>query len=104
MKSPILRCALLPLGVLAAHGAAQAATTCVNSAALLQTTLTAAQTNNEDDLIQLVAGNYVLGASLSINISDGRKLTIEGGYAPGCVAPPTAVPDNTIVNGGNGIS
>jgi hypothetical protein len=104
MKSPILRCALLPLGVLAAHGAALAATTCVNSAALLQTTLTAAQTNNEADVIQLVVGTYNIGTSISINVSDNYALTIEGGYAPGCANAPTAVPDNTIVKGANGIS
>jgi trimeric autotransporter adhesin len=96
-------CALLPLLALAANGQA-ATTTCVNSAAALQTALTAAQNNDQDDVIQVVAGTYNFAASINVSINDGNALTIEGGYAAGCAAAPTAIPDNTVINGVSGTS
>jgi parallel beta-helix repeat protein len=93
--------AAIPLLALAAFQHALATTTCVNNAAGLQAALTAAQTNNQPNYIQVVATafDYNFVTPLVVQITNGQPLTIEGGYNFGCASPPQAIPDNTILNG-----
>jgi hypothetical protein len=74
----------------------------------LQTALAAAESNGDDDIIELQAGDYTMPTNfpLSYNAtSEGNNLTIEGGYGDSignpCGAPP-ATPDArpTIIHGG----
>ena len=87
-----------------AREAAALTTTCVNSVALLQSALTAAQSNNDDNYLKVVTGSYGLVAPGSITIPAGHALTVEGGYATGCAAAPDAEPYFTTIAGGSGVS
>lgn len=92
---------LIALGATLISAHAPAATTCVSSVAQLRAALSAAETNQEDDTIQVVATalTYNFGAPLIVNVQDSHSLTIEGGYAFGCATPPQAIPANTVLNG-----
>src|ERR1700736_6165815 len=96
--------AAMPLFALAAWQHALATTTCVNNVAGLQAALTAAQTNNQANYIQVVATafDYNFATPLIVQITNGQPLTIEGGYNFGCASPPQAIPDNTVFNGATG--
>ena len=87
-----------------AREAAALTTTCVNNVALLQSTLTTAQSNNDDNYIKVITGSYGLVAPGSITIPAGHALTVEGGYAAGCAAAPDAEPYFTTIAGGSGVS
>lgn len=109
MRSPVAPSfLLLPivslLALSPAREAAALTTTCVNGVALLQSALTTAQSNGDDNLIELVTGSYGLVAPYSIAIPAGHSLTIEGGYAAGCGAAPDAEPYFTTIGGASGVS
>ena len=65
---------------------AHAALLCADSAASLQSALSTAQSNGEDDEIDLVAGTYTLSAGLSYVANEAHSLTIFGGYTANCAA------------------
>jgi hypothetical protein len=89
-------------GIFASTLASAIVPTCVQTAAELQTALTAAATDNQFNYIGVVTSTYNFATPLVVNVTDGYGLTIEGGYAAGCAGLPTPVPDNTIINGANG--
>lgn len=84
------------------HEAAALTTSCVNTPALLQSKLTTAQTNNDDNYIKVVTGSYSLTAPVDVRIPTGHALTVEGGYT-GCNSAPTATAYNTTILGGSGV-
>lgn len=89
--------------LLAAHQFALAGVpTCVSTSAQLQAALTAAATDNQPNYIGVVVGAYNFAAPLTVAVSDGYSLTIEGGYAVGCAAAPISTPDNTLITGVSG--
>lgn len=70
--------AAVPLG-------AQAALLCADNVTSLQSALTQAQSNGEDDQIEVVAGTYALDAGgLQFASSEPHSLTLFGGYSAGC--------------------
>jgi len=86
------------VALVAAPGAARAATFCVSSTGELQTALTTAASNGQHDTIQIVQGTYgSVGMTL---FSEAYNLTLEGGYGTGC-SPRTVDPANTVLDGGN---
>lgn len=76
---------------------------CVSNATELQIALNNAATNNLPDVIGLEAKTYALTSPLSVNVTDGYALTIQGGYSTGCASLINSVPDNTIITGANNI-
>jgi len=70
-------------------------TFCVSDATELQTVLTTAASNAEDDTIQIVQGNYV-GSFLYSSV-EVYSLTVEGGYMESCVLR-ILDPANTVLN------
>jgi hypothetical protein len=104
-------CLSILLLLLASAGPIRAATiTCITAGdtAGLQTALSAAESNNDDDVIELQAGEYTMPVNfpLSYNASaETSNLTIEGGYGDSmgnpCGASP-ATPDarRTVLHGG----
>jgi hypothetical protein len=72
-------------------------TFCVNNSTELQTALTTAAGNGEDDLIQIVQGTY--NGNFTYDSYDANSLTIEGGYTSDW-ASRTIDPKNTILDGG----
>jgi parallel beta-helix repeat protein len=101
----ILSSSILFLLALAPVREAYALTTaCVNTPALLQSALTAAQSNNTDTYIRVVTGSYSLSAPVNVTIPAGYALTVEGGYAAGCSSAPTATAYNTTLTGSGGVS
>ena len=61
-------------------GTAAAASFCAHSAAEIQTALTAAQANGEEDEIRITTGNYPLAATLTYNSSEAHGIFIGGSY------------------------
>ena len=86
------------------HAAAALTTACVNTPSLLQSALTAAQSNNDDNYIQVVTGSYGFGAAFVVSIPPGHALTVEGGYSAGCASAPNAIPYSTLFKGTLGAS
>ena len=74
-----------------------AATFCVSNATELQTALTTAQSNGEDDTIQVVQGTY--NGNFTYAATEANNLAIEGGYTSGC-ASRVVDPANTVLDGG----
>ena len=101
----VLLIPLLPLLTFAPSREAAALTTaCVNTPALLQSALMAAQSNNDDNYIQVVANSYGLGVPIAVTVPSGHSLTLEGGYTAGCGAAPLSSLYSTILAGGGGAS
>ena len=73
------------------------ATFCVINENELQSSLTTAASNNEDDLIQIVQGTYI--GNFVYASEESGNLTIEGGYTEGCVTRQLD-PANTVLDGG----
>ena len=73
------------------------ATFCVSNATELQTALTTAQSNGEDDTVQIVQGTY--NGNFIYAAIEANSLTVEGGYTSGC-ASRVIDPANTILDGG----
>jgi uncharacterized repeat protein (TIGR01451 family) len=92
----------LTLGVLVycalvlAHDRATAATFCVSTTSDLATSLLTAESNGEDDLIQVVQGMYE--GRFIYSAAEERRLTIEGGYVDGCLSR-VVDPANTVLDG-----
>ena len=61
-----------------------AATFCTDTVAEIQSALTQAATNNEDDLIRIVAGNYEPENGLAFSSDQSDSLTIRGGFNANC--------------------
>ena len=74
-----------------------AATFCVNNATDLQIVLTTAQSNGEDDTIQIVQGMY--SGNFTYASAETNSLIIEGGYTEDCSSR-TINPENTVLDGG----
>lgn len=79
-----------------------AATFCVDNSAALATALTTAQSNNQDDTIDIVVGTYLLSSELQYvaAVAETHALYILGGHAPGCPGPP-ATSGVTVLDGQN---
>ena len=86
---------LLPVMLLLIFAAryADAHDFCVDTAAGIQSALTAAQTNGEDDFIYIKSGNYALTAGLTFVSSEAHSLEIFGGHDDLSMCPPE-VPSN----------
>ncbi len=67
---------------LSIYGLSFGALFCVSDSNQLQTALAIAQSNGENDLIQVAQGNY--NGNFSYNSNEDFSLTIEGGYSAGC--------------------
>ena len=78
--------------------AALAATFCANSASQLQSYLTDAAGNGQDDTVQIVQGTYE--GNFYYNSSEANALSIKGGYASGCGSR-TIDAANTVLDGTN---
>jgi hypothetical protein len=63
---------------------ARGASFCAHSAAEIQTALTTAATNGEDDVIMIAAGSYALATSLVFSSSEPHAISIQGGFSPLC--------------------
>jgi hypothetical protein len=70
---------------------------CVTNATELQSALTAAETNGEDDIVKVMQGTY--GGSFYYTSSENCSLTLLGGYTSGCVSR-VINPSNTVLDGG----
>ncbi len=70
---------------------------CVSNEAELQTALTTAASNGEDDTIKIVQGTY--NGNFTYAATEANSLTVEGGYTSGC-ATRVVDPANTILDGG----
>ncbi len=85
--------AMVPLG-------AHAAFFCVNSAASLQAALTTAESNGQNDQIEIVAGTYtVVSGGFQYHSSEANSIAISGGFTAACSQLTTA---HTTLNG-NGL-
>ena len=69
---------------------------CVTTAPELQTALTTATSNGEDDIIKIVQGTY--SGNFVYAFSEANNLTIEGGYTSAC-ASREVNPANTVLDG-----
>ena len=72
------------------------ATFCVDSATELQSALTTASSNGEDDIVQIVQGTY--SGNFAYASTEAYGVSVEGGYASGC-ASREVDPDNTVLDG-----
>ncbi|MBC8458446.1 MAG: right-handed parallel beta-helix repeat-containing protein [Deltaproteobacteria bacterium] len=75
---------------------ASGATFCVSSATELQTALTKAASNGEDDTIQIVQGTYF--GNFVYASTEAYGVTVKGGYTSGC-ASREVDPANTVLDG-----
>jgi len=73
------------------------ATFCVSDATELQSALTTAESNGEDNTIQIVQGTY--NGNFTYASTESYSLTVEGGYTQDCGSR-TIDPANTILDGG----
>ena len=73
------------------------ATFCVSNKTDLQSALTFAASNGEDDTIQIVQGAY--SGNFTYASEEANNLTVEGGYTGGCSSR-TIDPENTVLDGG----
>jgi hypothetical protein len=73
-----------------------AAVFCVDSASALQSALTTAQSNGEDDQIQIVQGTYVGNFVYASTQADA--LAVQGGWTTGCTSREID-PENTVLDG-----
>ncbi len=78
----------------------QAATVCADNASDLQTGLQNAQSNGEDDIIQIVEGTYPGNFVYQAADTEAYNLTLEGGYAPDTSCTSRVVdPKSTVLDG-----
>ena len=73
------------------------ATFCVSDATELQTALTTAESNGEDNTIKIMQGTY--SGDFTYASTEAYSLTVEGGYTQDC-ASRSIDPTNTILDGG----
>lgn len=88
---------LLALTVLLLAKSTLAEVFCVDSAQAIQTALTTAASNGQDDEIKIVQGTYV-GNFVYATATEAYDLALEGGYTAGCSSQ-TINPANTILDG-----
>ena len=69
---------------------------CVTNAEELQSALTAAQSNSEEDTIKVVQGTY--SGNFLYSTGEGRGIILLGGYTAGC-GTRVVNPENTILEG-----
>ncbi|MEZ5520413.1 MAG: choice-of-anchor Q domain-containing protein [Dokdonella sp.] len=74
------------LVVIVVAGPAIASTSCVSTAGGIQSALDIAQTNGQDDTINIVGGSYSLSAELDFSSSEAHNLVVEGGWNAGCTS------------------
>ncbi|MEO5626973.1 MAG: choice-of-anchor Q domain-containing protein [Dokdonella sp.] len=85
---------------LSAASQADAATFCVKDALALKIALTNAQTNGEDDVIQVQMGTFTPSlASFVYQSAEANSLTITGGFSVGCASQSLGA-QFTIIDGG----
>ena len=97
MKKNIFGCFTFVVVLFLLSGLSFAQTFCVSDPTEFQTALTTAQSNGEDDTIQIVQGTY--NGNFTYASTEVNSLTIEGGYSEGCEER-TIDPANTILDGG----
>ncbi len=56
---------------------------CVSTASELQTALTTAQSNGQDDIVKVVRGTYT--GNFTYASQEGKSIALEGGYTSGCI-------------------
>src|SRR5512144_414802 len=88
---------LVPWIGLVVSSASLATTLCVSTTAELQTALTTAAGNGEDDVILLEPGLYTVGAPLTYDTYEDYNLSVSGGWE-GCVAHHND-PRYTVIDG-----
>jgi hypothetical protein len=71
---------------------------CVRNATQLQTALTEAATNGEDDIIRVEQGTFT--GNFTFESQEGKNLYLIGGFYPGCDTR-TPDPSKTILDGNN---
>jgi len=71
-------------------------TFCVSTPSELQSALTTAESNGQDDIIRIVQGTY--HGNFVYASTEPYGVTIEGGYNLGCVSR-VVNPDNTVLDG-----
>ena len=74
------------------------ATFCVSNTTELQSALTTATSNGEDDTIQIVQGTY--NENFTYASTEANSLVVEGGYTSSCTSR-TINPENTVLDGGD---
>jgi len=74
----------------------RAAVVCVSTANGIQSALTNAVANGQNDTINIVAGTYSLSAALAFDSSEAHSLALIGGWNAGCTIN---TGDDTIVDG-----
>jgi len=73
---------------------------CAHSATEIQTDLTAAQNDGDDDIINIVSGNYPLAAALTFVSSEGHAILVIGGYDDAqCAGKPNFAGTGTVLDG-----
>ena len=90
--------------LMGAAAGAQAATFCVNTSLGLAIALSVAQSNGEDDIINLEVGDYLLGGELMYNAvgaNETHRLSLIGGQVPGCGVYASA--GSTVLDGQNAV-
>lgn len=75
-----------------------AATFCVDTSGELQSALTTAQSNGEDDVIQIQQGAY--SGNFVYSSGEAFAITMDGGYLDGCTSREMD-PANTVLDGGS---
>ena len=80
-------------------GFSSGATFCVDNTTGLQTALTTAGSNGEDDTIQIVQRSYSYNGNFTYTSYESNSLTVEGGYAESCSSR-VINPVNTVLDGG----
>jgi len=90
--------------LMGAAAGVHAATFCVNSSLGLAIALSVAQSNGEDDTINLEVGTYLLGGELmydAVGANETHRLSIIGGQVPGCGV--YASSGSTVLDGQNAV-
>jgi hypothetical protein len=91
-------CVLIVLSLLAFIRAVEAATFCVSTASEFETALATAANNGEDDIVQVVQGNYT--GNFVYASTEAFNISIEGGYTATC-ASRVVDASNTVLDGSN---
>ncbi len=97
--------ALLPLLSAFLAGGVHAADYCVGTVQQLATALTSAITDGEDSVIKLRSGTYALTEDLSYQslepVVQGGRITLRGGYGPGCPDLPMTAAGTVLTGNSN---
>jgi hypothetical protein len=89
----------LPAAAIVLAGPAQAALFCAHDATELQTALTTAGGNTQDNEVRIANGTFTTSAApFNFGTINGFALTIEGGYDAGCATQDPS-PGRTVLDG-----